>query len=63
MSAYKKRIYEYTLAPVPLVPTGAATALARVERRAIELSAEALGMIRVGEAEDYIHSPRRSGAP
>ena len=54
MSAYKAD-YEYTLAPVPLlVPTGTATALARVERRAIELNPEALRVIRVGEAENHV---------
>jgi redox-sensitive bicupin YhaK (pirin superfamily) len=48
-------IYESTLAPVPpLVPTGTATALARVERRAIELNPETLRVIRVGEAEKDI---------
>jgi hypothetical protein len=35
ISAYKKRIYEYTLAPAPpLVPTGTPSALAAGERRA-----------------------------
>ena len=35
MSAYKKWIYGYTLAPAPpLVPTGTASALAAGERRA-----------------------------
>jgi hypothetical protein len=36
------------------VPTGAASALARVERLAIEPKPKTLRVIRVGEAEEYI---------
>ena len=59
-----KRIYEHTLALAPpLVPTGAATALARVERLAIEPHPEVLRVIRVGEAAAKPHGEASASLP